>query len=81
MTVLTVTITDPTFDKKSAEATYPAGVLDLVKQKLQAKQGTLTGSQNVLGTVPQVLRIRYSRLLPTRQARAILNRGQTDGGQ
>jgi hypothetical protein len=50
MTVLTVTIADPTFDKKSAEAAYLARVLHLVAAKLQSNQGVLTGSQNVLGT-------------------------------
>ena len=49
MTVLTVTITDPTFDKKSAEVEYLAKVLHLVAARLQRHQGNLTGSQNVLG--------------------------------
>jgi hypothetical protein len=50
MTVLTITIADPTFEKKSAEAAYLARVLQNVAAKLQSNQGTLTGSQNVLGT-------------------------------
>ena len=50
MTTLAVTITDPTFDKKSAEVGYLDSVLRLVAQKLHSSQGMLTGSQNVLGT-------------------------------
>jgi hypothetical protein len=50
MTVFTITIVDQTFDKKSSEAAYLARVLSLVALKLQSNQGTLTGSQNVLGT-------------------------------
>jgi hypothetical protein len=50
MSVLTVTITDPVFDKTSSEVAYLARVLSLVAAKLQSGQGTLTGAQNVLGT-------------------------------
>jgi hypothetical protein len=50
MTVLVVTVADPAFDKKSSEAAYLARVLQNVAQKIQSGQGTLTGSQNVLGT-------------------------------
>ena len=35
MTVLSVTITDPTFDKKSAEVGYLAGVLQNVAAHVQ----------------------------------------------
>jgi hypothetical protein len=49
MTVLAVTIIDPTFDKKSSEVAYLARVLELIAVKLRNGQGTLTGSQNVLG--------------------------------
>lgn len=49
MTVLTVTITDPVFDKKSSEVAYLARVLDLVKFSLQQSQGTKSTATNVLG--------------------------------
>jgi hypothetical protein len=50
MAVLTVTITDPVFDKKSAEVGYLARVLNNVAAHLQASQGTIASTQNVLGT-------------------------------
>lgn len=50
MTVLTVTIVDQTFDKKSAEVAYLEGVLQLVGASLRRSQGTVSTSTNVLGT-------------------------------
>jgi hypothetical protein len=50
MTVLAITVTDPAFDKKSAEVQYLDKVLGLIAQKLHSSQGTLTVSQNVIGT-------------------------------
>ena len=50
MTVLTVTIVDQSFDKKSSEVAYLANVLDLVKASLQRTQGTVATATNVLGT-------------------------------
>jgi hypothetical protein len=49
MAVLTVTIADPVFEKKSGEVAYLARVLGEVAATLQRGQGTLTGTQNVLG--------------------------------
>jgi hypothetical protein len=50
MSVLTVTITDPVFDKKSSEAAYLAHVLELVATKLRNQQGAISSATNVLGT-------------------------------
>lgn len=49
MTVLTISIVDQTFDKKSSEVAHLERVLLLIAQKLRSNQGTLTGSQNVVG--------------------------------
>jgi Ni,Fe-hydrogenase I large subunit len=49
MTVLSVTITDPTFDKKSAEVGYLAGVLQNVAAHVQRHQGTVSTSTTVMG--------------------------------
>jgi flagellar biosynthesis/type III secretory pathway chaperone len=49
MAVFTVTITDQTFDKKSAEVNYLVKVIDLIQQHLESRRGTQTGLQNVLG--------------------------------
>jgi hypothetical protein len=51
MTVLTLTIADQTFDKKSAEVAYLAHVLDLLKTEIGDGQGTRT-SGNIVGTNP-----------------------------
>jgi ribosome maturation factor RimP len=48
MAVLTVTITDPVFEKKSSEVAYLARVLENVAATLQRSQGNIT-SGNVLG--------------------------------
>ena len=50
ISVLVVTMSDPVFEKKSSEVAYLARVLELIAAKLQSGQGTLTGTQNVLGT-------------------------------
>jgi hypothetical protein len=50
MPVLTISITDPVFEKKSAEVAYLARVLENVASQVQRSQGTLAGTQNVLGT-------------------------------
>jgi hypothetical protein len=50
MAVLTITITDQTFDKKSAEVAYLVRVLDLVQAHLESRRGTQTGLQTVVGT-------------------------------
>jgi hypothetical protein len=49
MTVLTVTITDQAFDKKSAEVVYLQRVLDTLKNELGRGQGNVT-SGTILGT-------------------------------
>jgi hypothetical protein len=49
MTVLTVSITDQAFDKKSSEVNYLVKVIDLIQAHLETHRGTQTGSQNVLG--------------------------------
>jgi hypothetical protein len=49
MTVLTISVTDQTFDKKSAEVNYLVKVLDLVQAHLETHRGTQTGLQTVLG--------------------------------
>ena len=49
MTVLSITITDPSFDKQSSEVGYLRNVLKLIEQHLGSRQGTQTGAQNVLG--------------------------------
>jgi hypothetical protein len=49
LTVLSVSVTDPVFDRKSAEAQYLARVLHQIATNLQANQGTVT-SGTVLGT-------------------------------
>jgi hypothetical protein len=49
MTVLTVTIVDQAFDKKSAEVAYLQRVLDTLKNELGRGQGNVT-SGTILGT-------------------------------
>lgn len=49
MTVFVATFVDQTFDKKSAEVGYIAKVLHKMADQLQASEGTLSASQNVLG--------------------------------
>jgi hypothetical protein len=49
MTVLTVTIVDQAFDKKSAEVAYLQRTLDLLKNEIGRGQGTVT-SGTILGT-------------------------------
>jgi hypothetical protein len=49
MTVLTVTIVDQAFDKKSAEVVYLQRVLDTLKNELGRGQGNVT-SGTILGT-------------------------------
>lgn len=51
MTVLTVSITDQTFDKRSAEIGYLIRVIDLIQTQLEHNRGTDSGkgAQNVLG--------------------------------
>ncbi len=51
MTVLTITIVDPVFDKKSAEVGYLLKVLEILKTELGRGQGTVT-SGTILGTNP-----------------------------
>lgn len=51
MTVLTITIADQSFDRKSSEVAYLARVLDLLKNELARGQGTVT-SGTILGTNP-----------------------------
>lgn len=49
MTVLTVAIVDQVFDKKSSEVAYLSRVLRQMADEVQRKEGTSSGSQNVLG--------------------------------
>jgi hypothetical protein len=49
MTVLTITIVDQAFDKKSAEVAYLQRVLDTLKNELGRGQGNIT-SGTILGT-------------------------------
>jgi hypothetical protein len=51
MTVLTITVADQTFDKRSSEVNYLTKVIDLIQADLQKRQGTNSGlgAQNVLG--------------------------------
>ena len=49
LSVLSVTITDQTFDKKSSEVAYLQKVLHLVAQSLSSKQGASSAATNVLG--------------------------------
>ena len=49
MAVLTISITDQAFDKKSAEINYLVKVLDLVQNHMEARRGAQTGLQSVLG--------------------------------
>lgn len=49
MTVLTITIVDQAFDKKSAEVGYICGVLDILKKEIGRGQGTVT-TGTILGT-------------------------------
>jgi hypothetical protein len=49
MTVLTISITDQVFDKRSAEINYLVKVLDLVQAHMEQRRGQQTGLQNVLG--------------------------------
>ena len=51
MTVLTVTIADQSFDKKSAEVVYLSRVIDLLKNELGRGQGAIT-SGNIIGQSP-----------------------------
>lgn len=48
MTVLTVTITDQSFDRKSAEVAYLQRTLDLLKQEIGRGRGAVT-SGNIVG--------------------------------
>jgi hypothetical protein len=48
MTVLTITITDQAFDKKSAEVAYLQRTLDLLKNEIGRGRGTVT-SGTVIG--------------------------------
>ena len=49
MTVLAITINDPSFEKKSSEVVYLQGVLDIVKMEIGRGRGTVT-SGTILGT-------------------------------
>jgi hypothetical protein len=49
MAVLTITIVDQTFDKKSAEVGYLAKCLEIAAAEIQRGQGATT-SGNVVGT-------------------------------
>ena len=49
MAVLTITITDQTFDKKSSEVNYLCKVIDLIQTHLEQRRGAQTGLQTVLG--------------------------------
>jgi hypothetical protein len=49
MTVLTNSVTDQTFDKKSSEVNYLVKVIDLIQAHLETHRGTQTGLQTVLG--------------------------------
>jgi hypothetical protein len=49
MAVLTITINDPVFDKKSSEVAYLRGVLRTLEMELGRGQGTVT-SGAILGT-------------------------------
>jgi hypothetical protein len=49
MTVLTITIVDPAFDKKSSEVAYLVGVLRTLENELGRGQGTVT-SGTIIGT-------------------------------
>ena len=51
MTVLTITIVDPVFDKKSAEVAYLQKVLQTLGTELGRGQGTVT-SGTIIGTNP-----------------------------
>ena len=48
MTVLTITITDQSFDKKSAEVGYLLRTLDLLKNEIGRGHGTVT-SGTIIG--------------------------------
>jgi hypothetical protein len=49
MSVLTITINDPSFEKKSSEVAYLQRVLHLLKNELGRGRGTVT-SGNIVGT-------------------------------
>ena len=49
MTVLAITINDPSFERKSSEVAYLQGVLDIVKMEMGRGRGTVT-SGTILGT-------------------------------
>ena len=49
MSVLTVTITDQTFDKKSSEVAYLRRILEHVGAELQRTQGASAAATNVRG--------------------------------
>jgi flagellar biosynthesis/type III secretory pathway chaperone len=49
MAVLTISIVDQTFDKRSAECQYLVKVLDLVQAHLESRRGQQSGLQSVLG--------------------------------
>lgn len=51
MTVLTITINDPVFDKKSSEVAYLQRVLHLLGNEIGRSHGTVTSGQ-ILGTSP-----------------------------
>jgi len=48
MTVLTITINDPSFEKKSSEAAYLRRVLEIAAQEIGGAQGTKT-SGSIIG--------------------------------
>jgi hypothetical protein len=49
MTVLTISITDQAFEKKSSEVSYLLGVIDILKKEIGRGQGTTT-SGTIRGT-------------------------------
>jgi hypothetical protein len=50
MSVISISITDQTFDKKSSEVCYLEHVIDLIRVSLRNSQGTSSAPTNVLGT-------------------------------
>jgi hypothetical protein len=51
MSVLTITINDPVFEKKSSEVAYLRGVLRTLEMEIGRGQGNVT-SGTILGTNP-----------------------------
>jgi hypothetical protein len=51
MAVLTITIVDPSFEKKSSEIAYLRGVLRTLEMELGRGNGTVT-SGTIMGTSP-----------------------------